>query len=158
MHNSKHEFQIEMSEPAANLPASLHQVVSVIYSQMDDLARQKADLRREMRNLRRQLHILRNAQRPAKLAKGSRQGSRRKRMLHKVRSRRPREFSDALWRACKIALLEVEGDATATEIHARIMRRGSYVFAIGEDPIAAIMNTLSVMYESGEIGRLPLRS
>lgn len=144
-----------MSEPIVNVSASLQQVVSVIYSQMDDLARQKADLSREMRNLRRQLQVLRSAECVAAGAKAGRQARRRKGALHKVRSRRARGFSDELSRACKIAMLEVEGDPTAAEIHSRITRRGSYVFAAGEDPIAAITNTLIAMFESGESADYP---
>jgi len=147
-----------MSEPIVNVSASLQQVVSVIYTQMDDLARQKADLSREMRNLRRQLQILRSEERVAARPKAGRQAHRRKSALHKVRSRRMRGFSDELSRACKIALLELEEDPTASEIYSRITRRGSYVFAAGEDAIAAITNTLIAMFESGEIGRLPARS
>jgi hypothetical protein len=60
------------------------------------------------------------------------------------------DSSYALRRACRIALMESDEAATAQEICARILRRGSYAFESGDNAFTVIEQTLSAMQKEGE--------
>jgi hypothetical protein len=59
-----------------------------------------------------------------------------------------------LTRACRIALMEAAAFASLEEIHARIVRRGSFSFADSESPHEAIGRALNAMADLGELRRL----
>ena len=61
------------------------------------------------------------------------------------------QASDALRRACRIALLEAGRATCPEEIYSRIARRGSFRFTNHKYAIAAIVRMLKVMGKDGEI-------
>jgi len=67
---------------------------------------------------------------------------------------RSQHLPAALMRACRIALMEAGGTASADEIRARILRRGSFRFADSGLADTAIIQTLNVMTDGGEVRRL----
>jgi predicted nucleic acid-binding protein len=56
-----------------------------------------------------------------------------------------------LSRACRIALMEAVEAASLDEIRSRIDRRGSFTFSDSGIAEAAIVQTLSIMRDNGEI-------
>jgi hypothetical protein len=62
-----------------------------------------------------------------------------------------RAQSRDLRRACRIALLETIDAVTYTEIYARIVRRGSFLFDSPALAVAAIIEELNAMADAGEV-------
>jgi hypothetical protein len=60
------------------------------------------------------------------------------------------QSNPSLRRACRIALLETEEAIPSTEIRARIVRRGSFVFTELESATRSILAELNGMAEDGE--------
>jgi hypothetical protein len=69
-----------------------------------------------------------------------------------------RHVKGELTRACRIALIEVGGSASADDIRGRIVRRGSFSFADPGSAEVAILRTLKFMSDSGEVRRLEVNS
>ncbi len=55
----------------------------------------------------------------------------------------------ALHRACRIALMEIDGPASASGIYGRIVRRGSFQFSSAAPPLATITTALNEMVNQG---------
>jgi hypothetical protein len=59
-------------------------------------------------------------------------------------------FHEGVWRACRIAFLEVGGTATPKELYSAIVRRGSFSFGVHDgDAITAIVRTLTSVAGAG---------
>jgi len=74
------------------------------------------------------------------------------------RRRTARTENTELRRACRIALMETDNSVSNEEVHARIVRRGSFFFADAESPAFMIAEQLSAMAEDGEICRVTEKS
>jgi hypothetical protein len=62
-----------------------------------------------------------------------------------------KQMLPALSRACRIALMEAGEAASSDEIRSRIDRRGSFTFSDSGIAEAAIVRTLTIMRDNGEI-------
>jgi hypothetical protein len=134
-----------------DLHASIHELVNSIQSEIDALVQQKADLDRNKRNLWRRLQA---DQRETNSSGGDRthRGSKRQHSAaERANAHKSRSLNRELWRACRIAIMEVAENPTAKQIYSQIVRRGSFDFdGLKENPISAIARTLNVM--SGSVG------
>jgi hypothetical protein len=128
------------------LYVSVSAVIGSMQAELDALAQQKIELERRLRNLRRTLHALRAMQAPPQLSRSSRC---LRRALRLPGADKPQNPYEELRRACRIALLEAEGPVTPDQIHASIMRRGSFRFEIlDEEPIGAILRMMKLIADS----------
>jgi hypothetical protein len=128
---------------------SLSDIVELLQTELDQLLEKKARIRQNMRNLRRRLGILQanssKEQTTRPISRRSRNRSRR------TESRKIRHLHEELARSCRIAFLELGGTATVDELYGAIVRRGSFLFSLlDENPISAVIRTLTSMAESGE--------
>ena len=130
-----------------SLSSSLDVFVHQIQGELDELILRKANIRRQMRNLRRQLSGATtndDPQQAPQKADSRRKGHRYQ--AKRVNSRTEQRMSLRLRRACRIALMELDGDATPEKIYSSIVRRGSFSFLnVDVDPIAVIIRTLEIL-------------
>ncbi len=69
-----------------------------------------------------------------------------------AREREPsRTENPELRRACRIALMETTAAVSDDEVHARIVRRGSFRFASAAFAAQAIAHELTLMADQGEV-------
>src|SRR5579872_143299 len=94
---------------------SVSEVVRLAEMQLQQLISRQEEITRRIQHLR----VIVGTPRPLQDQPHGRRSCPRERSTHTNRS---------LLRACRIALLEVEGPASAEEIHSRILRRGSFLF------------------------------
>ncbi|HZQ20908.1 MAG TPA: hypothetical protein VFA90_19620 [Terriglobales bacterium] len=131
---------------------SINDTIALLQAELDELLQQKATIKLRMRNLRRHLGML-------KVDSGSAHTRSRKRRrsvtaAHRAENLKIRRLHSELSRACRIALMELGGTATAEELYAAIMRRGSFSFSLlKENPTAAIARALNAMARSSEVVR-----
>lgn len=131
---------------------SLNDTVALLQAELDELLEQKATIRLRMRNLKRHLGIV-------EAGSASVPVRRRKRWqsvtaAHRAENRKLRRLHDELSRACRIAFMELGGTASAEQLCAAIVRRGSFSFSLlKERPGAAITRTLNSMARSSEVVR-----
>jgi hypothetical protein len=134
-------------EDPEDLRRSINCIVILLQTELDDLLQQKATNKLRLRTLRRHLASLRNesCRRPSARSKYRRLQDGR------AQAAKLRQAIEELRRACRIAFLELGGSATAHELYLAITRRESFSFAaIKEEPIVAIIRTLTSMAKSGE--------
>ena len=128
------------------LQRSLASIVVSLQSELDELLLHKARIKLRMRTLRRRLGVLQA---------GSDRNAASRRWPKKAKSMQAREMSrsqEKLWRACRIAFLDLGGTATAEELYSAIARRGSFSFAAtGNNGVTAIVRTLSALVQLGEV-------
>lgn len=128
----------------------LNDTVALLQAELDELLQQKARIKLRMRNLKRHLGIV-------ETGSGSARTRRRKRWrsvtaAHRAETRKICQLHDELSRACRIAFMELGGTATAEELCAAIVRRGSFSFALlKENPSSATIRTLHSMARSSEV-------
>jgi hypothetical protein len=136
------------------LYVSVSAVIGSMQAELDTLAQRKTELERRLRNLRKTWHALRATQ--AEASSQLRRSRRRLRRAWKVPGAdKSQNLYEELRRACRIALLEAEGPATPDQIHASIIRRGSFAFEVlDEEPIAAILRMLKLISDPREAGYL----
>jgi hypothetical protein len=70
------------------------------------------------------------------------------------------EASSTLQRACRIALMEIDGPASTVHIYDRILRRGSFQFGESDEPLVSIAIALNCLVRTNEAtttGRQALR-
>jgi hypothetical protein len=142
-------------EPVPNLTSPLRSVIRAMQCELDELVQQKAALTRRARNLRRQLSARSPIPPSGPIIKRENSPDTKRRYYRRSldnSSRLTGQFSDErLKRACRIALMEAEGEATPDRILALISRRGSIVFRNQkEDPISLIICALNVMCDFNE--------
>ena len=129
-----------------DLQVSIQGIVNSIQAEIDALVRQKAHLRRHKRNLWRRLQACESGTNPSRcsLTRGSkREGSATDRAI----ASESRHLYAELFRACRIAIMEIGENPTAEKIYMQIVRRSSFNFDdLQENPMSAITRTLSVMY------------
>jgi hypothetical protein len=132
------------------LMRSLNSIVVELQAELDETLQQKASIKLRMRNLRRHLGML---QARAYSKSTSRGKSRRSQNAAAHAQARERcRLQENLWRACRIAFLELEGTATSEELYYAILRRGSFSFTTsGADAVTDIVRTLTSVASSGEV-------
>jgi hypothetical protein len=158
MHQSIHEQSVTaaIQRPPSDR-INLHQVdrkndvgqlLEVLQSELSDLSKKRQDIARRIRIL-------------DKTLRGLRAGVGQNFLAPKAATASPRlEQNDLnptlpqLSRACRIALAEAGGPASPEEIHARILRRGSFSFVRNEAAIATIAQVLDSMATQGDARRL----
>lgn len=142
-----------MNAPSSDDPhESLNNLARLMQNELDHLLEQKEGLRRRMQKLRRVLHELRGS-RDSSSSKVSK--SRRWRTADREAARKHRALYEQLWRACRIAFMEMGGVASSHQIYALIKRRGSFSFgALEEEPMVAITRVLNLMAHAGEAERI----
>jgi len=88
----------------------------------------------------------------ASMATASRGAEKRRarRPRSQIRLLPPRPPRTDLERACRIALLEVEGPVSVEAIYDRIVRRGSLMFSGYKRPFLAISSAMSTLVRRGE--------
>jgi regulator of replication initiation timing len=127
--------------------SSVQCVVRQLQLELDELLDRKARIKLRMRNLRVRLRSLERGASGALRKKHRRSQS----LTRRAQADKLRELQEELYRACRIAFLELGGTATPEALHLAIVRRGSFSFAaLQEEPIAAIIRTLTEMAQSGE--------
>lgn len=136
---------------------SVQSVMSLLQAELDRLIAQKTELERRRRSLYRRLDtLLEGPSRRRPYGVGALKSSRL--CAHpRYASESARDswrVHNELRRACRIALMEAGGTATADEIYSHIVRRDSFCFTSLKEPIPAIVRTLSLMAEAGEASRM----
>jgi hypothetical protein len=132
------------------LERSLNSIAGMLQAELDEALQQKVNIKLRMRSLRRHLGILeaKSNGKSASRAKFHRARSAVRRALAQEMSRAHEE----LWRACRIAFLELGGTATPEELYSAIARRKSFSFAaIGDEALIAVRRVLNSMLQSGEV-------
>ena len=134
-----------------DLHASIHEVVNSIQSEIDALVQQKADLARIRMNMWRRFLAFKTETNPSRGDRTRRGSKRQHSAAERASAHKSRSLNRELWRACRIAIMEVVENPTAKQIYSQIVRRGSFNFdGLKENPISAIARTLTVM--SGCVG------
>jgi hypothetical protein len=154
------------SQPSTEASAS--EVLKVVVLELHQLRTQYKELTSRIRNLRIAVDALRELgestpSEPAEATglpqlhpNGSSKDSLGERLPRtRSRSRTFRGNSNPdLQRACRIALMESADAISIIEIHARILRRKSFVFVDRESAIHSILNELYAMLHQGELRRV----
>lgn len=134
-----------------DLPGSLSCIASLLQTQLDELLQEKARIKLRLRNLRHRLSILKASSKNKKRTARRDVSALRSNAIHRTQARRTFRLQEELARACRIAFLELGGSATAEELQAAILRRGSFSFnALEKEPIVAINHILVALARSGE--------
>ena len=60
------------------------------------------------------------------------------------------EANSALQRACRIALMEIDGPASTIDLYDRILRRGSFQFGESDEPLVSIAIALNCLVRTNE--------
>jgi hypothetical protein len=152
------------------LHVSIVDVVKVVEAELHDLSTRKRAIRRRIRSIRRVLDGLQQGvgrpvvgNRSAELplltvhSRGKARGSADSATPCHNNSRpgfntggKSDDADCRLRRACRLALVEIEGAASAIEICSRIVRRGSFSFNNHHYAVAAVVRTLDAMANDGE--------
>jgi regulator of replication initiation timing len=133
-----------------DLSGSLNCFAGSLQTQLDELLQEKARIKLRMRNLRHRLGVLRASSK--KKERAARAGSHlRSIAIRRAQARPTCDLHEELARACRIAFLELGQSATAEQLLAAILRRGSFSFnAIENNPLVSINHLLISMAQRGE--------
>ncbi len=135
---------IEFQTSSAAIESAVSETVMRMKASARDLLVRRAEINRRIHRIQRVMQGLRALAIPH-ACNGS-----DARLAEPKRENAKREMEPGLSRACRIALLE-SSVASLEEIRERIARRGSFSFAEPASPDAAIIRTLNLMVEDGEI-------
>ena len=143
-----------MDDPSSHDPhEALNHLAQLMQKELDDLLQQKASLRRRMQKLHRVLRQLRVG-RDSSASNSKPSKSNKAAVVDREKARTRRALYEQLWRACRIAFLEMGGIASSHQVYELIKRRGSFSFdALDEEPLAAITRILHLMANAGEAER-----
>lgn len=155
---------------ATALHGSIVEIAKLVETELHDLSTRRRAIRRRIRSVRRVLHGLQQgvgrpaiddlsprlpllAARPRGTARGAADSAtpRHNNSRQGVDTGLKSDDADCrLRRACRLALVEIAGAASAVEISSRIVRRGSFSFVNHEDAVTAVLRTLDAMANDGE--------
>ena len=144
----------EPVSPAVALAPAIG-VVEMVHAELRELLRREGEIRRRLRALQQTLSGLQQGVGEEIRGTGSSAGqvalSPQRTGLTQLRvgdspspehSLRLDHTPSRLKRACRIALMEAGGSASAEEVHARILRRGSFSFRDTEHAVVAVERML----------------
>ena len=156
--------------PFAGSPGSVSAVMELLQAELDSLLARREGIRERIQNLNRVIYGLQQIGRldTDDPSSESPKPASRRRTNHPNRSgigvdehvtgelrsyvRSNTKYAyPALRRACRIALLEGQAAASATEIYSRIVRRGSFLFDSLRLAHPLVAWALNIMTEEGEI-------
>jgi len=146
---------LSQPNPAATSLSLLDPVSGVVqraYVELQQLFEQRRAIKRRMKSLRQALRGLQQgvggaAQSSDAVAVSAepRDATTTPDLRCNSRSEHSPRGGSRLQRACRIALLEAGGTASAEEIYLRILRRGSFSFRYRESPVIAIARVLTTL-------------
>lgn len=134
-------------EPASTNSHHADQVIEVARNELELLRKQQRVINKKVKQVKRAVEglttLFGESLAAAKVHRAERSTSN-----HALRSK---SLKPKLERACRIALLESEESATATQIYDRITRRKSYPINRYKHPLAQVISTLNILAQRGEI-------
>jgi hypothetical protein len=158
----------DYSAPPAGVQGSVSEVINLVDAELRNLLARREDVSKRIRSLHLAVRALQNfaggpvSDHAGEIVEGperhSRTSSGTECVSHAIaRNNSQTEARDGvnsnqtLRRACRIALLETPEGLTEQDIHARIVRRGSFSFINAEFAQPAIFQELAVMSKQGEV-------
>jgi hypothetical protein len=147
------------SEPA---PSSVVALTKLLRSELGRLSKQDEALRQLRRSFQLLLHELQGGRQATKDLSAEPPRSARRQPVKGVVNQNDRMTKteirgkasisgERLRRACRIAVMETDEEASAEDVRLRILRRGSFPFTNLEYAAVAIARTLDMMAKEGEV-------